>query len=106
MELADGSAVIFAEKRNGDGCLGYKELLTVYENDEKKLNWLQEIQQKLKLIQCKGVKNYSWTKFGNALETICKEMDTLGYTKKGNSSLTCYHMYCSRNIIDSHSIIC
>jgi len=28
------------------------------------------------------------------------------HQKKGNSSLTCYHMYRSRNIIDSHSIIC
>jgi len=30
----------------------------------------------LKLIQF-GVKNYPWTKFGNALETIYKEMETL-----------------------------
>jgi len=30
------------------------------------------------MIQFRGVKNYPWTKFGNTLETIYKEMETLG----------------------------
>jgi len=29
------------------------------------------------MIQFRGVKNYPWTKFGNTLETIYKEMETL-----------------------------
>ncbi len=78
MALADGGALIFAERHDGDGRSGYKELLVVYQNDEEKLNWLQELQNKLKTIQFRGVKNYPWTKFGNTLETIYKEMETLG----------------------------
>jgi len=50
----------------------------VYQNDENKINRLQELCQQLKLIQYRGVKNYPWTKFGNALEAIYKEMDMLG----------------------------
>jgi len=30
------------------------------------------------MIQFRGIKNYPWTKFGNTLETIYKEMETLG----------------------------
>jgi len=51
--------------------------LVIYQNDENKINWLQELWNKLKVIQFRGVKNYPWTKFGNALETIYKEMETL-----------------------------
>jgi len=40
---------------------------------------LQELCHKFKLIQYRGVKNYPWTKFGNALEKIYKEMDMLGH---------------------------
>jgi len=38
--LADGLALIFVD---GHGQLGYKELLTVYQNDENKINQLQEL---------------------------------------------------------------
>ncbi len=43
MALANGLALVFVEKHNGDGQLGYKELLTVYQNDENKINQLQEL---------------------------------------------------------------
>jgi len=76
--LADSSALVFAEKHGGDGQSTYKELLMVYQNDENKINLLQELQQRLMLIQFRGVKNYPWTMFGNMLETIYKEMVTLG----------------------------
>jgi len=77
MALADGSALIFAENHDGDGRSGYKELLVIYQNDENKINRLQELWNKLKVIQFRGVKNYPWTKFGNTLETIYKEMETI-----------------------------
>jgi len=50
MALADGSALIFAEKHDGDGRLGYQELLVIYQNNEEKLNWLQELWNILKTI--------------------------------------------------------
>jgi len=78
MALADGSALVFAEKHDEDSWSGYQELLVIYQNDENKLNWLQELWNKLKMIQFRGVKNYPWTKFGNTLETIYKEMEMLG----------------------------
>jgi len=31
MALADGSALVFAEKHDGDGQLGYQELLVIYQ---------------------------------------------------------------------------
>jgi len=77
MALADGSALIFVENHDGDGRSGYKELLVIYQNDENKINRLQELWNKLKVIQFRGVKNYPWTKFGNTLETIYKEMETI-----------------------------
>jgi len=43
MALADGSALVFAEKHDGDGQSGYQELLLIYQNDENKINQLQEL---------------------------------------------------------------
>jgi len=50
MALADGSALIFAEKHDEDSWLCYQELLVIYQNNEEKLNWLQELWNILKTI--------------------------------------------------------
>jgi hypothetical protein len=75
--LADGSAHVYARKHPGDGRNGYQDLHCTYQSDSKNETRIQELNNKLKTIQYRAAKNFSWEKFTNTLIGIYEELETL-----------------------------
>ncbi len=76
--LDNGSAHVYAHKHPGNGRSAFLDLHDTYHSSgSKQENKIQDLHNKLKLIQYQGAKNFGWDKFSNTLQGYYQELSSL-----------------------------